>query len=54
LYDVTAWKPTIQNFIIVKMPYFGLLIISLLIWDCVIRDKILFRVPERYYVVSAI
>jgi len=29
-------------------------VISVLIWDCVIRDKIFFRVPERHYVVSAI
>jgi hypothetical protein len=29
-------------------------VISVLICDCVIRDKVFFRAPERYYVVSAI
>jgi hypothetical protein len=55
LYDATTWKATIQNFVIVKMPYFDVLNKHFCpVLDCVIRDKIFFSFPGRYYVVSAI
>jgi hypothetical protein len=55
LHDVATWKATVQNFIIVKMPYFDVLNKHFCpIFDCVIRDKVFFRFPGRYYVISAI